>query len=122
MAGISADVVPFHDRNDANEMWKPELKMTGDAAETMPARIAAAGRRMPNRTTVASQSRLGRHDDARVADVELVRREEHAPDARDRGRDREDAELHPQHRDARRVRGDLRRAGRRDRRVPTTNA
>jgi len=37
-------------------MWNPELKMTGEAADTMPARIAAAGRRMPNRTTVANQS------------------------------------------------------------------
>src|SRR3954464_3574818 len=59
MAGISDDGVPFHDRKSANEMWKPELKMTGDAADTIPARIAAAGRRMPNRTTVANQSSPG---------------------------------------------------------------
>src|SRR6266536_5406395 len=57
MAGISEEAVPFHDRNDANEMWKPELRMTGDAADTMPAKMAAAGRRIPNRTTVASQRR-----------------------------------------------------------------
>ena len=35
----------------------PELKITGDAAETMPASTAAAVRRMPNSTTVASQRR-----------------------------------------------------------------
>jgi hypothetical protein len=32
--------------------------ITGVAAETMPASTAAAGRRMPNSTTVASHSRL----------------------------------------------------------------
>jgi hypothetical protein len=37
--------------------WIPELKITGDAAETMPASTAAAVRRMPNSTTVASQRR-----------------------------------------------------------------
>src|SRR5438552_15822705 len=57
IAGISAEVVPFQLRNDGRyDMWKPDWRITGDAAETMPARIAAAGRRMPNSTTVANHS------------------------------------------------------------------
>ena len=35
----------------------PELKITGEIAETMPASTAVAVRRMPNSTTVASQRR-----------------------------------------------------------------
>jgi hypothetical protein len=51
--------VPFQLRKlgTGSGQWKPEEKMTGLAAETMPAITAAAGRRMPNSTTVASHSR-----------------------------------------------------------------
>ena len=57
MAGISADAVPFQLKNDGRyDMWNPDCRSTGDAAETMPATTAAPGRRMPNRTTVASHS------------------------------------------------------------------
>ena len=37
--------------------WIPELKITGDRADPMPAQITAAGRRIPNSTTVASHSK-----------------------------------------------------------------
>src|SRR3954451_2297743 len=57
MAGISADAVPFQLRNDGrDDMWNPDGRTPGDAAETMPATTAAPGRRMPNNTTVASHS------------------------------------------------------------------
>src|ERR1700726_3506314 len=59
MAGISVEVVPFQPSQDGNRpgRWMPEPKMTGPMAEKIPARITAAGRRTPNSTTDASQSR-----------------------------------------------------------------
>ena len=78
-------------------------------AETMPANAAAAGRRMPNSTTVAS------HSSPLAAGVvellTLVWNDAYMmpPDAGDGGRDGEEAQLHPQRRDTRGGRGHLRR-------------
>ena len=62
---MSDDRVPFQLRKlGMNEgKWKPDCKITGLAAETIPARAAAAGRRMPKSTTVAI------HSSPRVAGV-----------------------------------------------------
>src|SRR5580704_2044718 len=58
MRGISDDGVPFQLSHDGthDHQWKPDWRMTGVMAAEMPAHAAAAGRRMPNRTTVASHS------------------------------------------------------------------
>ncbi len=50
--------MPFQSSHEGthDHQWNPDSMMTLLAAEATPARAAAAGRRIPNRTTVASQS------------------------------------------------------------------
>ena len=123
MAGISADVVPFQLKNDGRyDMWNPDCRSTGDAAETMPATTAAAGRRMPNKHDRGQPQQPGHHGDREVGDALLVRRVEHAADARDRRGQREHTELHPQHGHAGGVRRDLRRPRRHDGATPRRSA
>src|SRR5580692_1411334 len=58
MRGISDDGVPFQLSHDGthDHQWKPDWRITGVMAAEIPAHAAAAGRRMPKRTTVASHS------------------------------------------------------------------
>jgi hypothetical protein len=60
MRGISVDCVPcqLNHVGTHDHQWKPLPIMTGADAETIPASTAAAGRRMPNSTTVANHSKL----------------------------------------------------------------
>ncbi len=60
ISGISVDWVPFQLSQEGthDHQWKPDSMITGEAAETIPASTAAAGRRMPKSTTVANHSKL----------------------------------------------------------------
>jgi hypothetical protein len=58
MLGTYTDFVPSHAMKSTGlGKWKPERITVALAADTIPAIIAPPGRRIPNSTTVASQSR-----------------------------------------------------------------
>ena len=58
MAGISTELVPPQLSHVGTQphQWKPDDRITGVIADAMPAHAAAAGRRIPNSTAVASHS------------------------------------------------------------------
>ena len=117
---MSADVVPFQLKNDGrNDMWNPDWRITGDAAETMPATTAAARPADAEQHDRGQPQQPGHHGDREVGDALLERRVDHAADARDRRGQGEHTELDAQHRHAGRGRGDLRRPRRRRWRDPT---